>query len=78
MIAQTKRARGTEPPHPVTTVLAEIAAEEITVELVPPEDEPRWNKLMRQHHYLGFKRIVGESRYYVASRWRRHRSSSAL
>jgi hypothetical protein len=27
----------------------------------------RWVELMRQHHYLGFDRIVGEALYYVAT-----------
>ena len=66
MIAQIKRTRGADAPHPVTSVLAEIATEEITVELVDPQDEPRWNKLMRKHHYLKEYRMVGESLRYVA------------
>lgn len=72
MIAQTKCLRQADARHPVTTVLAEIAAQEITVELVRPEDEPRWNKLMQQHHYLKEHRLVGESLRYVAQqngRW---------
>lgn len=32
------------------------------------EESPRWRALMRQHHYLGFERIVGEALCYVASR----------
>lgn len=32
------------------------------------EEQERWRQLMRQHHYLGFERIVGESLCYVASR----------
>lgn len=32
------------------------------------EEKARWCQLMRQHHYLGFERIVGESLYYIASR----------
>jgi hypothetical protein len=32
------------------------------------EEQARWRQLMRQHHYLGFERIVGESLCYVASR----------
>ena len=31
------------------------------------EEKPHWCQLMRQHHYLGFERIVGESLCYVAS-----------
>ncbi len=32
------------------------------------EEKARWCQWMRQHHYLGFERIVGESLCYVASR----------
>jgi hypothetical protein len=32
------------------------------------EEKTHWCQLMRQHHYLGFERIVGESLYYIASR----------
>lgn len=52
--------------HPVTAALREIAAEELTVELVSPEEEGRWNKLIRQHHYLKEHRMVGQSLRYVA------------
>ena len=52
--------------HLVTKTLAEITAQEITVELVDPEEEARWNKLIRQHHYLNEHRLVGESLRYVA------------
>ena len=58
--------------HPVTEILEEIAAQEVTVELVSPEEEARWNKLIRKHHYLKEHRMVGESLRYVAiqnGRW---------
>jgi hypothetical protein len=32
------------------------------------EEQAHWRQLMRQHHYLGFECIVGESLCYVASR----------
>jgi hypothetical protein len=32
------------------------------------EESARWRQLMRQHHYLGFERIVGEALCYIASR----------
>jgi hypothetical protein len=38
------------------------------VRLVRREEQARWRKLMQEHHYLGFERIVGESLCYVASR----------
>ena len=58
--------------HLVTEILEEIAAQEVTVELVSPEEEARWNKLIRKHHYLKEHRMVGESLRYVAiqnGRW---------
>jgi len=56
----------------VTEILGEIAARQVTVELVGPTEEARWNKLIRKHHYLKEHRMVGESLRYVAKqngRW---------
>ena len=62
--AQIKRASNGE--HLVTKILRETAAEEVTVELVKSlEEETRWNKLIRKHHYLKEHRMVGESLRYV-------------
>jgi len=52
--------------HPVSEILEQTAAQHITVELVGPEEEARWNKLIRKHHYLKEHRMVGESLRYVA------------
>ena len=52
--------------HPVTSALRELAAIEVTVELIDPDQEARWNKLVRKHHYLKEDRMVGESLRYVA------------
>lgn len=46
------------PPHPPA----------LTVRPIRREESGRWRQLMRQHHYLGFERIVGEALCYVASR----------
>ncbi len=54
--------------HPVTAALGDIAVNAVTVELIDPDQEPRWNKLVRQHHYLKEDRMVGESLRYVAKR----------
>ena len=32
------------------------------------DEMDRWRALMRQHHYLGFERIVGKSLFYVATK----------
>jgi hypothetical protein len=44
------------------------SAEPLSVRPIRGEEKARWRQLMRQHHYLGFETIVGESLYYVASR----------
>lgn len=46
---------------------APIGREELAVRLVRREERARWRELMRQHHYLGFERIVGEWLWYVGS-----------
>ncbi|HHY45726.1 MAG TPA: ISAs1 family transposase [Firmicutes bacterium] len=38
----------------------------LVVRLIHPDEEPKWDELMRTHHYLGFERLVGESLKYVA------------
>ena len=40
----------------------------LIVRPVRREEWPRWCALMREHHYLGFERIVGEALCYVACR----------
>ena len=39
----------------------------LSVEIVVSEDESRWDRLMEQHHYLGFKGLIGERLKYVAT-----------
>jgi hypothetical protein len=46
---------------------ARIGRKELAVRLVRQEERARWRELMRQHHYLGFDSIIGESLWYVAS-----------
>src|ERR1035438_10343259 len=63
-LAQVKRA--SKPEDIVSEILRENAAKAITVELVDGrEEEDRWNKLIRKHHYLKEHRLVGESLRYV-------------
>ena len=40
----------------------------LVVRPIRRDESARWRQLMRQYHYLGFERIVGEALYYVASR----------
>jgi hypothetical protein len=65
--AQIKRSSG--PEEIVSQILREIEAKAITVELIDnPQEEARWNKLIRLHHYLKEHRLVGESLRYVIKR----------
>ena len=40
--------------------------DEVRVELATPLQIPRINQLLRQHHYLGSLRPVGQRLYYIA------------
>ena len=42
---------------------------DVSVRLVRPDECTRWNALMNQHHYLGFKRFAGRGLRYVFE-WR--------
>ncbi|MGH2359034.1 MAG: ISAs1 family transposase [bacterium] len=44
-----------------------IGRQALAVRLVRREERARWRELMREHHYLGFERIIGKSLWYVAS-----------
>jgi hypothetical protein len=68
MICPSKTPGVSRPQQIVSEILAEIAAQQVTVELVGPEEEALWNKLIRKHHYLKEHRMVGESLRYVAKR----------
>ena len=39
----------------------------LTVRPVRCEERARWRQLMNAHHYLGFRPIVGQSLWYVAT-----------
>jgi hypothetical protein len=47
----------------------QVVLEELQVRLVSAEDLPRFQSLLRRHHYLGGIKPVGERLYYVAA-WR--------
>ena len=42
---------------------------DVSVRLVRPDERIRWDRLMNQHHYLGFKRFPGRGLPYVFE-WR--------
>src|ERR1035437_2733032 len=66
MICPSKPFAASSPEHLVAEALEKIAAQEITVELIDPEEEARWNRLIRKRHYLKEHRLVGESLRSVA------------
>jgi predicted transposase YbfD/YdcC len=38
----------------------------VQIRLIRPDERERWDNLVRQHHYLGLRSLVGESLRYVA------------
>jgi hypothetical protein len=46
-----------------------VPLKEVIVRLIRPGERPRWETLMRQHHYLSFTAMIGASLRYVAE-WR--------
>ena len=46
---------------------------DVSVRLARPDERTRWDALMDQHHYLGFKRFAGRGLRYVFE-WRGHRA----
>ena len=44
---------------------------DVSVRLARPDERRRWDALMNQHHYLGFKRFAGRGLRYVFE-WRGH------
>lgn len=60
------KAPKSRPEDLVIEALREITAQAITVALLDTtQEEARWNKLIRKHHYLKEHRLVGESLRYV-------------
>ena len=56
----------------VAATPAGFALAEVVVRLVRPDERVKWDVLMDQHHYLGFKRFAGRGLRYVAEwhgRW---------
>ena len=44
----------------------QLQLQQMEVRPAEPHEAPQWDKLMNEHHYLGFKKLVGESLKYVA------------
>ena len=65
---------GTGQLHPVCGIRGavregEIPLREVQVGLVRPDEVPRWNALLREHHYLGFRKMCGRRLRHLAV-WR--------
>jgi len=45
---------------------AQKELQSVVVRPIEPEEKHRWDQLMNEHHYLGFRQLVGESIKYVA------------
>ena len=50
---------------------AEVVVREVEVRPVRADERPRWDALMAEHHYLGFKQFAGRGLRHVAV-WRGH------
>lgn len=60
--------------HAVAGMQTEVrkVVKDVEVRLVTASERSRWNNLMKQHHYLGFHSLIGQSLRYVAvyrDRW---------
>jgi hypothetical protein len=56
-------------PYRLPQVEEQTVLDELEIQVVGPEDYPRFQSLLRRHHYLQGIKPVGERLYYVA-RWR--------
>lgn len=56
-------------PYRLPQVEEQVVLEELQMQLVNPEDHPRFQSLLRRHHYLQGIKPVGERLYYVGV-WR--------
>ena len=54
-------------PYRLPQIEEQIVLEQLQVELIGPEDHPRFQSLLRRHHYLQGVKPVGERLYYVAT-----------
>jgi hypothetical protein len=55
-----------EPPPPaVNGALAELTPLRLRAVIAKSPDSPLWNRLLAQHHYLGYRPLVGAQRRYL-------------
>lgn len=55
--------------HPLCPEEQRQIVREVTLRLIRPQERPRWDDLMRSHHYLGLRCLGGRNLRYVAE-WR--------
>jgi len=54
-------------PHPLPNTDEQTVLGQLQALLVSPKQRPRWNELVRQHHYLKSSDLVGEQLRYVVT-----------
>lgn len=67
-----RREAAHEAPEGEIEVISDIDLNRLEVRPITLNERQQWRHLMRQHHYLGFRSLVGESLCYVATiegRW---------
>ncbi len=68
---QRRKYRSRKPADIIQEAPVEIPSnvnlDDLVVRPITLDERQRWRQLMRQHHYLGFRSIVGESICYVAT-----------
>ena len=57
-----------KPSTPVRDI-PDFALEEVVVRLARPDEHSEWDRLMDEHHYLGFRQFAGRGLRYIAE-WR--------
>ena len=50
---------------------SEVVVREVEVRPIRPDERRRWDALMDEHHYLGFRQFAGRGLRHVAE-WRGH------
>ena len=57
-----------KPSTPVRDI-PDFALDEVVVRLARPDEHSEWDRLMDEHHYLGFRQFAGRGLRYIAE-WR--------
>ena len=54
--------------HPVSQAIRQVYSQQLTLRVIEPEEQKRWDKLIEKHHYLKQAKMVGETLCYVAEK----------